>query len=105
MCDISVQMEPIPSDVFVSSQEVSARPVPAPEPRAEGGRAPWAAFLALENILLLSSQNSTCSCAGVPPLQRRHQGCQLSAGWHRCQQPLHILIQRDQAVGGDQAQV
>lgn len=30
MCDISVQMEPILTDTFVSSQEVSARPVLAP---------------------------------------------------------------------------
>lgn len=40
-CDISVQMEPIITDIFVSSQEVSVRPALAPEGQAEEGRAQW----------------------------------------------------------------
>lgn len=61
MCDISVQIEPVHTDILLSSQEVSAAQA-WPRRGTRLKKSPVVPVFASENTFLLSSKNMTCLC-------------------------------------------
>lgn len=88
-CDISVQIEPIHTDILLSSQEVSARPVLG----ARKDVLRKSSVGAFENSFVVSSKNTTCLCevckvetSSPAPALCSHQRLRLSTVWHECRQ-------------------